>query len=170
MRNITLLLVLISGLLAGYLIGDYRGKAARTALNQAIETGKTLEQEHQTTITQLKMELEGINEKHRRELDGIRAANASRSAEWQRSKRNLDDRIRLSAAKLAESDIWMKSLTNQSNNASGAEKTRLEQEITRLKQEQNALRAEIESNSCLQARVPQTVFAALNDKHSGEKK
>jgi hypothetical protein len=35
MRNLTLLLVLVSGLLAGYLIGDYRGKAAREALRKS---------------------------------------------------------------------------------------------------------------------------------------
>ena len=170
MRNITLLLVLVSGLLAGYLIGDYRGKDARAALNKTIETGKTLEQERLTTIAQLKTELEGINEKHSREMERIRKDNAGKTAGWQRTKQGLDDKIKLSTAKLAESETRSKSLTVQSNGASGAEKAKLEQEIKLLEQEQNTLRSEIEGNSCLRARVPQSVFTALNETTTGVKK
>jgi Skp family chaperone for outer membrane proteins len=170
MRNITLLLVLLSGLLAGYLIGDYRGKEARTALEKAIATGKTLEQERQTAITQLKTELDGINEKHNQELQKIRKDNAYKTAEWQRTKQGLDDKIKLSTAKLSESETRLKSLTPQSNSASGAERAKLEQEIAHLRQEQNVLRNEIEGNSCLQAHVPQSVFTALNETNVGVKK
>jgi hypothetical protein len=95
MRNITLLLLLTSGLLAGYLIGDYRGKDVRAAQEKAIATGKMLEQEHQAVISRLKTELDIINKKHDRELEKLRKNNAGKTAEWLRTKQGLDDKIKI---------------------------------------------------------------------------
>lgn len=161
MRNLILLLVLVSGFLSGYLIGDYRGKAARETLQQAIETGKTLDADRETTIARLKTELDGINDKHHRELEAIRRNSASKAAEWRRTKDGLDDDIRLSTAKLAVSDTRLKALVTRRDSASGAEQTRLDPEIERLRKERDELRREIEGNTCLQARVPHGVFDAL---------
>jgi hypothetical protein len=163
MNKYILLLVLFSGLLAGYFIGDYRGKDAREALNKAIETGKTLESERETAITKLKTELEGINEKHQQEISAIRKDNDARVAEWRRTKDGLENTIKLTTAKLTASDVRLKSLVSQRDGATGADKTRLDQEIARLKNEQLGLRQEIEGSACLQARVPNSVFDALNE-------
>ena len=163
MNKYILLLVLFSSLLAGYFIGDYRGKDAREALNKAIETGKTLESERETAITKLKTELEGINEKHQQEISAIRKDNDAKVAAWQRTKVGLENTIKLTTAKLAASDGQMKSLVSQSDGATGAEKARLDQEIERLKKEQLSLRQEIEGGACLQTRVPNSVFDALNE-------
>lgn len=162
MRNLTLLLVLVSGLLSGYLIGDFRGKDAREALQKAIETGKTLDADRETTIARLKTELDGINAKHHRELDAIRKISDAKAAEWRRTKDGLDDDIRLSTAKLAASDTRLKALTTRRDAASGADRARLDQEIERLRNERDELRREIEGSACLQARVPHGVFDALN--------
>jgi hypothetical protein len=161
MKNFTLLLVLVSGFLSGYLIGDYRGKAARETLQKAIETGKTLDADRETTIARLQTELEGVNDKHYRELDAIRRNSASKAAEWRRTKNGLDDDIRLSTAKLVVSDAKLKSLIAQRDSASGTDRAALDLEIERLRKERDELRKEIEGNTCLQARVPHGVFDAL---------
>jgi len=161
MKNFILLLVLVSGFLSGYLIGDYRGKAAREALQKAIETGKTLDADRETAIARLKTELDGVNDKHYRELEAIRRNIASKAAEWRRAKNGLDDDIRLSSAKLVVSDAKLKSLITQRDSASGTDRAALDLEIERLRKDRDELRKEIEGNTCLQARVPHGVFDAL---------
>ena len=161
MKNFILLLVLVSGFLSGYLIGDFRGKAARETLNKAIETGKTLDSERDAAITRLKTELDGINAKHHRELEAIRKISDTKAAEWRRTKDGLDDNIKLATAKLAVSDSRLKSLVAQRDAAAGADKAKLDVEIERLRKERDELRREIEGSACLQARVPHGVFDAL---------
>jgi chromosome segregation ATPase len=163
MRNLTLLLVLVSGLLAGYLIGDYRGKNAREALNKAIETGKTLDAEREAILASLKAELDTINDRHHRELETMRSENASRMAAWRRSRNDLDSAINNSSAQLAESDSKLKALISQHEHASAPDKARLAAEIEQLRKEQEVLRREIDASACLQARVPHSVFEALNE-------
>jgi hypothetical protein len=170
MKNFTLLLVLISGLLAGYLIGDYRGKNARESLKKAIETGRTLDTERETVISKLKTELAGINEKHHRELEATHKDNASRMAAWRRTKDGLDDHIQRSNARLTASDNRLKALAAQRDGATGAEKDRLDLEIERLRTERESLRREIEGNACLQTRVPHSVFDALNEANAAGRK
>jgi chromosome segregation ATPase len=170
MRNFILLLVLVSGLLAGYFIGDYRGRDAREALGKAIETGKTLEAERMTTISRLKTELESIDEKHRQELAAIRKDNDARMAGWHRTKSDLANTITHTTATLAESDNRLKSLISQRDSASGAEKAKIELEIARLQKERENLRQESAGDACLQARAPHSVFEALNETKVAESK
>lgn len=168
MRNLLLLLVLISGLLAGYLIGDYRGKAARVALEKAIETGKTLDSTRQAAIAKLETELRSIDEKHRQELDASRQEYDSKAAEWQREKAGLGEKIRRLSAKRAENDAQLKALNEKLGSASGAEKEKLEQEIERLRMERESLTQQIEGNACLKVPVPQSVHEALKLKMAND--
>ncbi len=163
MRNIVLLLVLLAGFLSGYLVGDWRAKAAREALDNAVATGKVLDAERETAITSLKTELDSINARHQRELDAIRKSNESKMAEWRRARDGLDGDIKRSNARLGESDARLKALTAQRDAAPAAERVKLDLEIARLSKECDALRREIEGSACLQARVPHSVSDALNE-------
>jgi hypothetical protein len=163
MRNFILLLVLISGFLSGYLIGDYRGRDARESLKKAVETGNTLASEREISIARLKEDLDTINDKQHRELETIRENNLSKTAEWRRAKGSLDDRNRRATAKLDESYTRLKTLISQRDGASASEKASFGLEIARLQKEREDLRREIEGNACLQARVPHSVSDALND-------
>ena len=162
MRNLMLLLVLISGFLSGYLIGDYRGRDARESLKKAVETGNTLASEREISIARLKEELDTINDKQHRELETTREDNLSKAAKWRRAKGSLDDRIRRATTKLDESYTRLKTLISQRDGASASEKASLDLEIARLQKEREDLRREIEGNACLQARVPHSVSDALN--------
>lgn len=166
MRNFTLLLVLASGLLAGYQIGDYRGKDARESLQKTVETGQKLDAEREATLSRLKTELGEINDKHHRELDAVRKDNESRMTAWRRTKEGLDHKIKLSTTKLAESDAQLKTLISQRNAAPEDEKSRLDLEIEHLRTDRENLRREVEGSSCLQARVPHSVFDVLNEKNT----
>jgi len=170
MRNFILLLVLISGILSGYLIGDYRGKDAREALQKAIATGKTLDTERAAAITQLKTELDTLDDKHRRELETLRKDNAVKIAEWRHNKDTLEEKIKRNTAQLSESDTRLKSLAAQHDGTSGTEAAKLDLEIARLHKEREELRREIEGNACLQARIPHSVLDALNETKIAEKK
>jgi chromosome segregation ATPase len=163
MNKFILLLVLISGFLSGYLIGDFRGSGARESLKKAVETGKTLASERETAITQLKAELDGINDKHQRELETIQKNNASRMSEWRRTKASLDDNIKRSTAILNESDARLRALVARRDAASGTEKNSLDLEIARLQNDRGDMQRDIEGSACLQARVPHSVFNALNE-------
>jgi len=167
MNKFVLLLVLISGFLSGYLIGDYRGKDARETLKKAVETGKTLDTERDAAITKLKTELGGINDKHQHELEAIRKESALKVSEWRRTKDALDDKIKQATAKLADSDSRLKALVARRDDSTGAEEASLDLEIAQLRKEREDLRREIEGNACLQARVPHSVFDALNVANAG---
>ena len=162
MRNFVLLLVLISGFLSGYLIGDYRGRDARESLKKAVETGNTLASERETSIARLKEELDTISDKQHRELETIRENNLSKAAEWRRAKGGLDDKIRHATAKLDESYTRLKTLISQRDGASASQKASFDLEIALLQKEREDLRREIEGSACLQARVPHSVSDALN--------
>ncbi|BCK87296.1 hypothetical protein MIZ01_1068 [Sideroxyarcus emersonii] len=163
MKNLTLLLVLVSGLLAGYQIGDYRGKHAREALQQAIETGKSLDLERRTALTRLEHQLDDINANHRQQLEAIRRNSANREAAWHRARNELGEQATRSKAQLAATDSRLEALTARRNSATGDEQASLDQQIARLQQERNELRSEIEGNACLQTRVPHGVAEALNE-------
>ena len=165
MNKYILLLVLISGILSGYLIGDYRNKDAREALKKALETGKTLDTEREAAITRLKTELDSITNRHRRELEAIRKSNAAKIAEWRRARDGLNDQIKHSSARLAASDNRLKTLAARRDAASGAERTKLDLEMANLRKERDDLQREIEGNACLQTRVPLSVSEALNETH-----
>jgi chromosome segregation ATPase len=169
MNRFLLLLVLVSGFLSGYLIGDYRSKDARETLAKAIETGKTLDAERESAISRLKTELDGVNEEHHREIEAIRQSHDSRLAEWRRSKDGLDDRIKRSNAKLAEADTRLRNLIALRDAASGTDKAGFDPEIARLRKERDDVRLEIEGSACLQARIPQSVSEALNITNAVEK-
>ena len=162
MKNLTLLLVLTSGLLAGYMIGDYRGKDARESMQKVIATGKTLATAREETIAQLKTELNGINEKHLRELAAIRKDYEVKTITWRRSKAALRQDIKRSNARFSENESRLQSLAMQRDSASETDRARLEAEIARLKKQQAELRDQIEGNACLQVQVPHKVYEALN--------
>lgn len=164
MRNLILLLVLVSGLVAGYFVGDYRGKAARQALEQAIETGKALEAERQQTLSKLKADLDAINQKHDQALDAIRQEAEAKTAQWQRTKAELDDTIKRQNAKAGELGKKLADATTRRDGAAGAEKERLGQEVERLRAELERVTRERDGNACLATRVPSSVLDALNKK------
>jgi hypothetical protein len=170
MNKFVLLLVLLSGFLSGYFIGDYRGKEARETLKKAVETGKALDTERDTAITKLKTELVDINDRQHRELEAIRKDNEAKTSEWRRAKESLDDKIKHSTVQLAASDNKLKSLATMRDDASGNEKDTLDQEIAQLRKQRENLRREIEGNACLQAQVPRSVFEALNETNTGGRK
>jgi chromosome segregation ATPase len=162
MRNFTLLLVLISGLLSGYLVGNYRGRNAREALQKAVETGKTIEAERETAISKLKMELNDINAAHRRELEAMRKENDSRIAIWRHNQSSLDEQIKRATANLAAADTRLSRLIIQRNGASAADASTLDPAIERVRAERDRLRREIDGNTCLHTPVPDSVFEAFN--------
>lgn len=162
MRNLLLLLILISGLVAGYFIGDYRGKEARKALQEAIDKGNQAKAEQQKAILQLETQLRGIGETHQQELEKIRNDYDSKSAEWQREKARLNEKISRLNAQRSVNETKLKTLNEQLINASGPEKERLQREIELLRIRQIELSQQIEGNACLNVRVPQSVHDALS--------
>jgi DNA repair exonuclease SbcCD ATPase subunit len=170
MNKFVLLLVLLSGFLSGYLIGDYRGKDARETLKKAVEIGKVLDTERDATIAKLKNELGDINDKHLHELDAIRKDTEAKTSEWRRAKDALDERIKRSTVQLSDSDSKLKSLATLREDATGNEKDTLDQEIAQLRKQRENLRREIEGNACLHAQVPHSVFDALNETITGGRK
>ena len=162
MRNLILLAVLVSGLLGGYFIGDLRGKAARVALAQAVETGKALEAERQETVARLKADLDAIKRQHDQALDASRKENEARAAQWQLAKANLDDTLKRQTAKAGALGKQLADLSARRDGASGAEKERLGQEVERLRQELERLQRERNGNACLSMPVPASVISVLN--------
>lgn len=167
MNKYILLLVLVSGFLSGYLVGDYRGRDARETLRMAAETGRTLDTERAAAIVKLKTELGDISDRHRHELESVRKENAAKVAEWRRTQNALRDQISLATAKISESDTRLKTLVEQRDAATGKEEASLNLEIAHLRKEREELRREIEGNTCLQTRVPHSVFDALNETNTG---
>jgi DNA repair exonuclease SbcCD ATPase subunit len=172
MRNLLLLSILLAGGMAGYLIGDYRGKSAREALAQTIETGKKLDQERQTAIAKLETDLNSINEKHQQEIEESRKEYDTKSAEWQREKAGLTRKIGRLKTEYAEKAAELKKLIGQLDGTTGTAREELERKIERLQTELGLISSQIEGNACLSVQVPQSVHDALALKMSnrlGEK-
>lgn len=170
MDKFILLLVLVCGFLAGYLIGDYRGGSARETLKEVENTGKVLDTEREATIAKLNQELEGINSKHRHELDALRKHSTAKSAAWRNAKDELEDQIKLGRTRLAELEYKLQSIISKRANAPSAELPRMDAEIEDLLKQREALQTEIKSNSCLQTQVPDTVVNALTEANTAGKK
>lgn len=170
MKNFLLLLVLISGLVAGYFVGDYRGKAAREALDKMVATEKKLNEELQAAVSKLQTDLDDIGKQHQQEIAALRKSNDSKVAEWRRTKAGLEETIRKNNAKLAEADDQIKIKEKERDAASGEEKAKLNQEIASLKKEREVLVQQNNSTSCLQSRIPQSVFDALKDTNAAGRK
>lgn len=161
-RNIVLLLVLVTGLVAGYFIGDYRGREAREALEKTIETGHSIDDELRTANATLKAELEGVNGKHAQDIERLRAEFSENSVEWQHTKSGLDGTIRLQNSRLVALNRALGELIAQLGQSHGAEKVLLEQKIAILKNDIDFLLHEVNGNSCLKTQVPDSVIETLN--------
>lgn len=162
MRNLLMLLVLLAGGLAGYLIGDYRGKAAREALQETIDKGNLALAEQQKTSLQLETRLREIGNTHQEELEKIRSDYDARATEWQREKTGLNAKIGRLTAERSINASRLQTLDEQLKNASGVEKESLLREIELLRIRQIELSQQIEGNACLNVRVPQSVHDALS--------
>ena len=161
-RNIVLLLVLVTGLVAGYFIGDYRGRAAREALQKTIATGQSIDDELRTANASLKAELERVNGRHAQDIERLRAEYSENSVEWQQTKRGLDGTIRLQHARLVALNRSLDELIAQLGRSHGAEKAQLEQKIAILRNDIDFLLREANGNACLQTQVPNSVIETLN--------
>lgn len=161
-RNIVLLMVLVTGLVAGYFIGDYRGREAREALEKTIATGQSVDDELRTANATLKAELEGVNGKHAQDIERLRAEYGENSAEWQHTKSGLDGTIRLQNARLVALNGALGELIAQLGRSHGAEKVQLEQKIAILKNDIDLLLREVNGNACLKTQVPDSVIETLN--------
>lgn len=161
-RNIVLLMVLVTGLVAGYFIGDYRGSKAREALQKAIATGQSIDDELRTANATLKAELEGVTGRHAQDIERLRAEFSENSAEWQHTKSGLDGTIRLQNSRLVALNGALGELIAQLGRSHGAEKVHLEQKIAILKNDIDFLLREVNGNACLQTQVPDSVIETLN--------
>ena len=161
-RNVVLLLVLVTGLVAGYFIGDYRGREAREALEKTIETGQSIDDELRTANATLKAELEGVSSKHAQDIERLRAEYSENSVEWQHIRSRLDNTIRLQQSSLVALNRALDELITQLGRSHGAEKVQLEQKIAILRNDIAFLLREVNGNSCLKTQVPNSVIETLN--------
>lgn len=162
MKNILLLLVLVSGLVAGYFVGDYRGKEARRALEDAVRMGQSIDRELRDSNASLKADLSGVNSRHAEELERLHAEYASKSAEWQRVRQGLDGTIRYQNAKLAAHNRMLDELLEKLGSTGDAERAAVEQKIALLRKDIDGLLQEINGNTCLKTAVPHVVIDTLN--------
>jgi DNA repair exonuclease SbcCD ATPase subunit len=166
MRNLLLLLILLAGGLAGYLIGDYRGKAAREALQEAVDKGNLALTEQKKAMLQLETRLRDIGDTHQQELEKIRTDYDAKSAEWRREKAGLTEKINKLRSVYAEKAAELERLIGQLDGVTGTAREALESKIERLQTELGLISLQIEGNACLGVRVPQSVHDALSLKMS----
>lgn len=162
MKNILLLMVLVSGLVTGYFMGDYRGREARRVLEDAARMGQAIDKELRDANANLKNDLNSVNDRHTQELQKLHEEYASKSAEWQRVKQGLAGTISYQNVKLAEHNRMLDELLERLGRTDGAEKVAMEQKIAILRQDIDMLLREINGNTCLKTPVPQAVIDTLN--------
>jgi len=155
MKNLVLLIVLALGLVGGYFAGQYRGREARKALEQAVETGKALDRERASTIASLKKDLDGIGEKYKQDIETSRKNYEAKAAEWQRTKLRLDETI----------DHQTKSLTALNKTLAAMEKigasAGTDKDLAQLRKAAAGLQRELDGNACLKTPLPSSVLDAL---------
>lgn len=167
MRNLLLLLILVSGLLAGYLIGDFRGKEARKALELAIEKGKILDKERLTTIAKLEADLSDTHAKYKQQIDALNKVYDGKETKWRETVAGLEATIGRLKAKRTAIETELKELIEQLNSATGEKKEAVAKRIETLKKMLAEIQVEIDGNQCFKTPVPGNVVDLLN---IGEKK
>lgn len=167
MKSILLILVLISGVISGYFIGDYRGKASRIALAKAIEAGQVALKEREASLVLLKRDLETVNVKYKEDLAKLGVDYEKRTAEWERTKSTLDDTISTQNKKLAELNGDLAQLLVSVGAATGSDKKQIEKKIEFLTKTIASLRGNLDANLCLKMPVPHEVLVALGQSGTG---
>lgn len=162
MKNFVRLLMLVSGLLAGYFVGDYRGSETRRALEEAVRMGQSLDRELQESHATLQAELSGVSRRHAEELASLRTEYARKSAEWQQTRQGLDATIHYQSTKLAAHNRMLDELLEQLGSTDGAERAGVEQKIAILRSDIDGLLRELNGNACLKTAVPHSVLDSLN--------
>lgn len=168
MKNIVLLLILLAGLVAGYFVGDYRGRDARRALEEATAAGKELDEKRQQEIVRLNADLDTINRKHAADVAALRQEGEASKAGWEAAKAGLDETIARQKSSAGELTANIARLQDQAGNASGDERKQLEAEIARLQRDLAATRRQLDGNVCLKTPIPSSVFDALRLAEGGE--
>lgn len=167
MKSLVLILILISGAVSGYFLGDYRGRESRIALEKAIETGKILLGEREASLVLLKRDLAAIDGKYQREMAQLGLDYEKKTAEWEQAKSTLDSTISTQNKKLAELNGDLAKLLVAAGAASGSDKKQVEKKIETLTQTIAALRGNLDGNICLKTPVPRDVLAALGQTDAG---
>lgn len=161
-KNIVMLIVLVCALVTGYFIGDYRGREARRALEEAARMGQDIDRELREANASLNSDLNGVNARHAQEMQKLHEEYASQSAEWHGVKQGLTGTIRQQNAQLAEHNRMLDELLARLGRADGAEKVAMEQKVAMLRQDIDTLLRELNGNTCLRTPVPQAVIDTLN--------
>lgn len=161
MRNVILFLVLSCGIIAGYYVGSYRGRDAIEALAKEKALQATLKKDHDAIQAGLQQKLGAVEEKRKNELDEAQKKYQSESAQWEKSKANLDATIKKQTAQLANTNRDIDTLVKKLPTATGAERAKLEAEIARLRQQAQSIQVEADGTRCLQVQAPHDVIDAL---------
>jgi hypothetical protein len=169
LKHIVLLLIIVCSIATGYFIGDYRGRKAREALQQAIQTGKTLLQEHEKTISELQRDLGDINTRYKHELDASRKDFEASALEWEKVKTGLQGSIRQQTVRLDKFNGDIGILMAKIAASTGNKKETLENELARQQKELGDVTRERNGNICLATLVPQSVVNALGSTAVAEK-
>jgi chromosome segregation ATPase len=167
-KNLVLILVLVAGLVAGYFVGDYRGREARLALAKAIEAGKAAEGERDAAIAALRRDLAAVDETYKADIEASRRDYAAKSDAWRATKVRLDEALQRQNARLAELDGNVDALARKLAGATGAERQQLEARLARLRQDRAGLQREVEGGACLRTTVPRGVIEALDATTRGQ--
>ncbi len=162
MRNLILLLGILSGLGGGYFLGDIQGKKAREDLERAVKTGETLANEREIAISGLKKDLDAVTKKYEKEIQATREDYVASKEKWQKDKTALDDTLKSLGNKLDERKQAIAALNKKLNESTNdTEKEQLKQEAARQKKIIADLQEKFDGNACLKTKVPDVVFKAL---------
>ncbi len=160
-RNIILLIVLVSGLVAGYFVGSYKGREAMEALEKEKALQETLKKDHDAIQAGLQQKLGAVEDQRKSQLEEAQKKYQDQSAQWEKSKANLDATIKKQTVLLANTNRDIDSLVKKLPTATGAERAKLEAEIARLRQQAQSIQVEADGTRCLQVQAPRAVIDAL---------
>jgi multidrug resistance efflux pump len=162
LKSILLSLAIVISLVAGYFIGDYRGKSAREILEKDIAMGKAIEKQRNAEITSLKTELNNIKKNYDRDIKTIREDYEQRSADWERTKSGLSTTIQKQENELNKANMRITQLKGDIAKLPLGKRAELEREIAQLEKQRNQLQRQIEGNRCLKIQVPQSAIDSLS--------
>jgi hypothetical protein len=155
-------LVMVVGLMyAGYSFGARKVAALEAQLDNIKKTGEAAEKSLEKTKTDIDSMLKTKDEEHAKRLQELQVEFDRRDKKLADARKGTTGRIEAGQASVKALEARMAALRKQMEQASAADKKKLQDQLDAIGKDKDKAVAGIDSNRCLAMAVPDAIVTAL---------
>jgi chromosome segregation ATPase len=146
---------------AGYSFGGRQVTELKSQLENIRKTGVAAEQALEKTKTDMASMLKTRDEEHAKRLQDMQVEFDRRAKSLTEARKGTAGRIEAGQANVKALEAKMAALRRQMEQASAADKQKLQDQLAALDKDKNKAVATVDSNRCLAMAVPDAIVTAL---------